>query len=167
MKLLRFSVLLALTLVLVLSMAGFAPAADEPKAPPGKLQAYRLCLESSTAMPGAPKASFNLMVAFPKPGAVANVSGVLILAQKTTRPPLTITFKVKGSYDTKKGDMKLKGMGGGTDNAKYEAEADVILPQGKKKAPYVIKYKKVGVKTPSVTKGEAVTAPCVKAGANQ
>lgn len=166
MKALRISILLVLTLALGLGMAGFGQAA-EPKAPPGKLQAYRLCLESTTLMPGAPRVSFNLMVAFPKPGAIANVSGVLILAQETTRPPLTITLKVEGTYDTQKGDMKLKGMGGGTDNAKYEAEADVMLPQGKKKAPYVIKYMKVGVKTPSVTKGEAITAPCVKAGAKQ
>ena len=166
MKKVRMLVVLTLALVMGLSFAGFGQAA-EPKAPPGKLQAYRLCLESTTAMPGAPKASFNLMVAFPKPGAIANAVGKLILAQGTTRPPLVITFKVKGTYDTKKGDMKLKGLGGGTDNAKYEVVAEVKLPQGQKKGPYVIKYKKVGVKTPSVTKGEVVTAPCVKSGANK
>lgn len=137
MKPARITIVLALALIMGLSLAVFASAA-EPKAPPGAQQAYRLCLESTTGMPGAPKASFNLMVAFPKPGAIANVSGKLILAQGTTKPPLVIDFDVKGTYDTNAGDMKLEGLGGGTDNAKYEVEAEVKLAQGKKKGPYVI-----------------------------
>ncbi len=162
MKAFKITLLLALTLIVGLGMAGFAPA----KAPPGPLQAYLLCLESTTDMPGAPKARWNLMVAFPKPGApMANVSGQLILAQVTTKPPLYITFMVKGTYDTKSGDIKFKGEGGGTDNAKYITKGMVKMEAKSEKGPYVIEYKRVAAKKWSVTKGQAMTAPCVKSGA--
>lgn len=161
MKVFKIAVLLVLILVMGLGLAGVGSAKGKPTG------AYQLCLESTTSMPGAPRARFNLLVAFPKPGAIANVSGQLILSQGSTNPPLVITFKLKGTYDTKAGKMVLKGLGGGTDNAKYECLAKVKLPQGQKKGPYVIEYKKVKTKKPSVTKGDAEVVPCVKGGANK
>lgn len=167
MKAFKVSILLALSLVLCLGMAGSSLAKDA-KAPPGPLQAYLLCLESATDMPGAPKARWNLMVSFPKPGAaMAKVSGQLILAQVTTKPPLYITFMVEGTYDTNNGEIKWKGEGGGTDNAKYLTQGMVTLKMKSDKGPYVIEYKKVGMAKWSVSKGQAFTAPCVKSGARK
>jgi hypothetical protein len=161
MKVFKIAVLSVLILVMGLGLAGVGFAKGKPTG------AYQLCLESTTSVPGAPRARFNLLVAFPKPGAIANVSGKLILSHGTTNPPLVITFKVKGTYDTKAGTMALKGTGGGTDNAKYVCQAKIKLPQGQKKGPYVIEYNKVGAKKPSVTKGDAKVVPCVKGGANK
>jgi len=160
MKPIRIAVILALALVMGLALAAVAPA----KAP---ADAYRLCLESATSMPGAPRARFDLMVAHPKPGAIAKAAGKLVLSQGSTNPPLVITFKLKGSYDTKAGNMVLKGKGGGTNNAKYVCQVKITLPQGQKKGPYVIEYKKVGAKKPGVTKGEAAVVPCLKKGAKK
>jgi hypothetical protein len=165
MKAFKISILLALTLVLCLGVAGSSMAKNEPKAPPGPLQAYLLCLESTTDTP-APKARWNLMVSFPKPGApMANVSGQLILAQAKSKPPLYITFMLKGTYDLKTNVIKWKGEGGGTDNAKYQTQGMITLEMKSDKGPFVIEYKKTGMTQWTVIKGKAFTAPCVKSGA--
>lgn len=160
MKKLRFSLILALALCLGLSFAGLASAKEGA-------DAYRLCLEGGAGMPGAPVVRLDLLVAHPTPGAVANATGKMVLSNASINPPLVITFDVKGTYDTKPGAMELTGMGGGTDNAKYEAKVMVELPAGKKKGPYEIQYKRVGEENWQTTKGEATTVPCVKTGANK
>jgi hypothetical protein len=166
MKAFKISILLAITVALCLGVAASSMAKDEPKAPPGPLQAYLLCLESTTDKPGAPKARWNLMVAFPKPGVpMANISGQLILAQVSTKPPLYITFMVKGTYNTKNGEIKWQGKGGGTDNAAYLTQGIVTLEMKSEKGPYVIEYKRVGAKKWMKTTGQAMTAPCVQSGA--
>ena len=167
MKPVRITILLALTLILGLGMASSSIAKNEPKAPPGPLQAYLLCLESPTEKPGAPKIRWNLMVAHPKPGPMANVSGQLIVAKATVRPPLYITLEIKGTYDTQSGQITFKGKGGGTDNAAYEIKGMVTLEKKTSKGPYVIDYRKAGTGKWTTVKGEAMTVPCVSTTATQ
>jgi hypothetical protein len=133
----------------------------------GRTQAHKLCLEGATGLLGAPRARWNMSVDVPDAGGIAKVAGQLILTQGTTNPPLSITFIIKGTYNPKSGDLIFEGKGGGTDNAVYVAKGMVNNKPKSKNGPYVVEYKKVNARKWAVTKGQAVTAPCVKAGANK
>lgn len=78
-----------------------------------------------------------------------------------------ITFKVKGTFDPKTGDLKFMGKGKGKDMAAYDVKGMAKLEPKSKKGPYEIQYKKAGATKGMTTKGMLVTAPCVKKGANK
>ena len=170
MKAVRICTLLALTLIVGLGMASFA-FAKKPTgptglpAPPGPQKSYLLCLESTTDMPAAPRARWNLVVVNQESGPMANISGQLIVAHLTTKPAWYINFGLMGTYDTQKGVIKFMGKGGGTDNAKYEVKGTIMMEPKSDKGPYSIEYKKVSDTNWSMAKGDAMTSPCVQHGA--
>jgi hypothetical protein len=128
---------------------------------------YRLCLESTTAKPEAPKIRLNVMVDFDKMSPVAKVMGKMIMSEGKMGPASVVDFDVSGSYDSAKGVMNLKGKGMGKDKQAYDTEAMFNLPKGKMKSGYDVKFKKADSMKWMMTKGMADVAPCVKSGANK
>lgn len=161
MRGLKLTIIVAMVMVMGFGLAGLTGAASKP------MKDYKLCLESTTVKPEAPKIRLSVMVDFNKMDPVAKVTGKMIMSEGKMGPATVVNFDVAGTYDSAKGVMNLKGKGMGADKQAYETEAKFNLPKGKMKSGYEVKFKKAGSMKWMMTKGMADVAPCVKSGANK
>lgn len=161
MRGLKLSIIVVMIVVMGFGLAGLAGAGSKP------MKDYKLCLESTTGKPEAPRIRLNVMVDFDKMNPVAKVMGKMIMSEGKMGPASVVNFDVSGTYNSAKGVMNLKGKGMDADKQAYGTEAMFNLPKGQMKSAYEVKFKKANSMKWMMTKGMADVAPCVKSGARE